>query len=74
MYTKEHYKKEILELMKSQGYNPVIVAKVTFSIFMNHQRDLDSCLYEKMLDIANMDMGQEFEMTETEFKEFIEKM
>jgi len=74
MYTKEIYKKEILQEIKDNGYNPIMIAKITYKIFMKHQREMDQEVYEKLLDIANMEMGPEFEMTEEEFNQFLKKM
>lgn len=74
MYTKEIYKKEILQKIKDNGYDPNTVAKLTYNIFIKHQREMDHEVYEKLLDIANMEMGPEFEMTEEEFNQFLQKM
>lgn len=74
MYTKENYKREILQAIKEKGYNPNFVAKRTYQIYMNHIREIDRELREKLLDIVNMEMGAEFEMTEEEFNQFLQKM
>lgn len=74
MYTKEIYKKEILQAIKDNGYDSNTVAKITYKIFMKHQRDMDHEVYEKLLDIVNMEMESEFEMTEEEFNQFLQKM
>jgi hypothetical protein len=41
MYTKENYKKDILELLQRDGYRPVAVAKATYEIFINNQKNID---------------------------------
>lgn len=74
MYTKEIYKKEILQKIKDNGYDPNTIAKITYDIFMKHQLEMDNEVYEKLLDIANMEMGTEFAMTEEEFNKFLKKM
>lgn len=74
MYTKRDYKNEILRIVQEQGYNPSVIGNLTYKIFMTHQRDIDNVLYEKLLDITNMEMGPEFEMTEEEFKKFLDEI
>ena len=72
-FTKEMYKSEIKKFCES-GYDPISVGKRTFSIFFEHQGDLDSKFREKLLDIAVMEEGPEFAMTEKEFYEFLDNM
>lgn len=74
MYTKDIYKTEIINLISEKGYDPVLIAKRTYELYMNHMREIDRELREKLLDIANMEMGAEFEMTEEEFNDFLNKI
>ncbi len=74
MYTKDVYKAEIIKLISDKGYNPILVAKRTYELYMDHVREIDRELREKLLDIANMEMGPEFEKTEDEFKDFLDKI
>lgn len=73
MYTFNDYKKEIMQLVEKDGYDPVAVAKKSYFLFMHHQRDIDRKLYDILLDMANMDMGSEFELTKEEFIEYLKK-
>ena len=74
MYTKYNFKNDAKKMIKSSGYDPVKMAKMAYGKFSEHQRDIDNELYEKLLDIANMEIGKEYEMTEEEFKKFLEEM
>lgn len=74
MYTKETYKKEILQVIKENGYDANRIAKITYKIFMEYQREIDDKLYEILLDIANMEMGPEFEMNEEKFNQLLQEM
>lgn len=74
MYTKESFKKEIREFIEKSGYDSDLVAKKAYQIYSEHIRDIDRELRDKLLDIANMDMGPEFEMSEDEFNEFVKNM
>ncbi len=62
-----------MQLIEKDGYDPVIVAKKSFFLFMNHQKDIDRNLYNILLDLANMEMGPEFELTKDEFLDYLEK-
>ena len=74
MYSKENYKKDVNYFIQKNGYIPAEIGKLTYKIFINHQRDIDDSLYDKLLDIANMEMGEEFEMSEEEFNTFLKKL
>lgn len=74
MYTKESFKKEICEFIEKNSYAPDLVAKKAYQIYSEHIRDIDKELRDKLLDIANMDMGPEFELSEDEFNEFLKNM
>lgn len=74
MYTKEAYKSQIKTFIQERGYDPSEVAKRTFQLFTMHRHDIKDDLYEKLIDIFTMEAGPEFEMTEEEFKEFINNM
>jgi hypothetical protein len=73
MYTKSDYKKDIITFINKNGYDASLVAKRTYEIFMSHQRNIDEHLYDLLLDISNMDMGDEFELTEADFISFLNK-
>jgi hypothetical protein len=74
MYTKNMYKENIFNFIKNNGYDAKIISKETFKIFCDHQKDIDDILYEKLIDIFTMEEGPEFEMTEEEFRKFINKL
>ena len=74
MYSKELFKKEIKLYIDKNGYEPAHVAKQAYQIYETHVRNIDHDLREKLLDIANMDMGPEFELTEEEFNLFLESI
>lgn len=73
MYTKDAYKIEMNKLISHKGYHPALIANRTYEIYIDHAREIDRELRERLLDIANMEMGAEFEMTEEEFKKFIDE-
>lgn len=73
-YTKTMFKNEILLFMRVNGYEAANIAKFTSKMYFLHQADLDLALREKMLDIMTMEDGPEFEMTENEFNEFLDKI
>ena len=74
MYTIENYKDEINKIINLNGYDPIIVAKKTYKIYFNHIREIDKNTRDILLDIATMEDGPEFEMTETEFNQFLQKI
>jgi len=74
MYTKNDFKIEIKKVINDNGYDAEIIAKETYKIYVEHVREIDRELREKLLDIATMEMGPEFEMTEKEFMDFLDKM
>jgi hypothetical protein len=74
MYTNEMYKIEIERFIKVKGYNSSIVAQKTFDIFLEQGGFVDKNLYNKLIYIFTMEEGPEFEMTEKQFYEFLEKM
>jgi len=74
MYTKEIYIKEIKDWIKKNGYDAEKVGNITFDIRRKHWRETDRKLYDALGDIAAMEGGPEFELTEQQFYEFLEKM
>lgn len=72
-YTKNMFKTELIELCKV-GYDPVTVAKKTSRLFHQHQSEIDLKLRNVMLDVMTMEDGPEFEMTEDEFKKFLDEI
>lgn len=72
-YTKNMFKAELIELTKNI-YDPVTVAKKVSTLFLNRQSEIDLELRDLMLDIMTMEDGPEFEMTEEEFKKFLDEM
>lgn len=74
MYTKADYKTEIEKLILVNGYVPTLIAKKSYEIYMDHVSDVDIKMRSILLDVATMENGPEFEMTEEEFKIFLEEM
>lgn len=74
MYEKEAFIRDINEFVTQHGYDPVLVAKKAYKIYEEHIREIDRNLREKILDVANMEMGPEFELTEKEFSDFLKKI
>ena len=72
-YTKDMFKTELITCCKT-CYNPVVVAKKASRIFHEHQSEINLELRSLMLDIMTMEDGPEFEMTEGEFKKFLDEM
>jgi hypothetical protein len=72
-YTKDMFKAELIAFCKA-SYNPVAIAKKTTKLFYEHQSEIDLDLWDKMLDIITMEEGPEFEMTEEEFRKFLDEM
>ncbi|OGT63806.1 MAG: hypothetical protein A3J38_08795 [Gammaproteobacteria bacterium RIFCSPHIGHO2_12_FULL_45_9] len=74
MYTKEMFKKDIQELISEKGYKPEKVGKKAFDLCMANIGEVDDELYNILMDVATMENGPEFEMTEEEFNQFLQKM
>lgn len=74
MYTKEMYIDEIKNWIKKNGYDAEKIANLTFDIRLSNGLELDDNLYNALGDIAAMEGGPEFEMTEKQFYEFLEKI
>lgn len=74
MYTKDDFKNELLNYISTHPYDPANIGNLAYDLFSEHIREIDSHLREKMLDIANMEMGSEFEMTREELLEFLDNM
>jgi hypothetical protein len=72
-YTKDMFKQEIFQKCIGK-YDPIKIAKVTSTILFKNRADIDIKLEEKMLDLMTMEDGPEFEMTEEEFNQFLQKM
>lgn len=66
------FKKDILK--SYNYYDPIIVAKTTSTILFKYRAEIDLDLEEKMLDLMTMEDGPEFEMTEEEFKKFLDEL
>ena len=74
MYTKNAYINDIRSFLADKEYDPALVAKKTYKIYIEHVREINPQLREKLLDITNMEMGQEFEMTQDEFMKFLNEL
>ncbi len=74
MYTKDIYKTEMKQLISKNGYDPKVIAKRAYEIYLDHMRDIDDEFRDKLLDVATMENGPEFEMTEKEFNNFLDEM
>ncbi len=74
MYTKEMYSKEIKDWIKKNGYNAEKIGNITFDIRSRYWRETNQKLYDALGDIAAMEGGQEFEMTEEEFYNYLDKI
>ncbi len=74
MYTKEIYIKKIKDWIKKNGYNAAKIGNITFDIRIEHSREIDDRLDDALGDIAAMEGGPEFEMTEEQFYEYLDKI
>lgn len=72
MYTKNDYKSDMKKLILDNGYIPNLIAKKSYEIYMDHASEINKKMRDVLLDIATMEDGPEFEMTEEEFKKFLE--
>lgn len=72
-YTKEMFKRDLSHFCNN-AYDPVKVAKAASLLLFKHRADIDLELEEKILDIMTMEDGSEFEMTEEEFKKFLNEI
>lgn len=74
MYTKDDYISDMKRLILVNGYIPSLVAKKSYEIYMDHASEIDKKMRDILLDVATMENGQEFEMTEEEFNNFLKKI
>ena len=72
-YTKEMFKSDLRKLC-GEKYDPRVIAKITSNILFSRRADIHIELEDKMLDLVLMEEGPEFEMTEAEFKDFMDKL
>ena len=72
-YTAHDFKRD-LEQELVNGFDVVRIARVAFSAYHEHSRDIGPDLYDKMMQIIVMEEGPEFELSEKELREFIDKL
>lgn len=74
MYTKNNYRSDMEKFILENGYIPTVIAKKSYNIYMDHASEIDKIMRDILLDVANMENGPEFEMSEEEFKKFLSEM
>ena len=74
MYTKDDYKADMEKLISDNEYDPILVAKTSYRIYMDNALRINKNIRGILLDVATMESGPEFEMTETEFREFLSEI
>ena len=73
MYTSADFRRD-LESEMDNGYDIVRIARFAFMIYQKHGGGLSQELDEKVLQVAAMEEGPEFEMTEDELRRFAKKL
>lgn len=67
-YTAKDFSRE-LEQELSKGYDVVRIARMAFSAYHDHCRDVSPDLYKKMFRVIAMEEGPEFELSEQQLWE-----
>jgi hypothetical protein len=68
-YTLRQFGSELLAEL-DRGYEVVRLARWAYSRYLAHSRNLEEGLREKIMQVVVMEEGPEFEMSETELREF----
>lgn len=63
-----------LEDATSHGYDVAAIARTAFSIYHLHGRDLSSEMDRMLLTLMAMEEGEEFELSESEFRLMLESL
>ena len=74
MYTKNDYRSDMEKLILENGYTPALIAKKSYEIYMDHASEIDKKMRDTLLNVATMENGPEFEMSEEEFKKFLSEI
>jgi hypothetical protein len=69
-YSGRDFGKE-LEQELSKGYDVLRIARMTFSAYQEHCREVSSALYKKMFQVIAMEEGPEFELSERQLWELV---
>lgn len=56
------------------GFNPIRIAKVAFKIYHQHALEITPAMKDVLLTLMVMEEGPEFELSEVEFLEIIDKV
>jgi hypothetical protein len=72
-HIRHDYKKYMEKLILTRGYDPVLIAKKTYEFYVDHASyiNINSPMHDILLDVATMENGPEYEMTEEEFKKIL---
>lgn len=65
---------QALEQELSKGYDVVRIARMAFSAYQDHCREVSPDLYKMMFQIIAMEEGPEFEFSEQELQEFAKNL
>ena len=68
---------ELLKILEEElraNYDPIKIAKICFLFYNNYLPSIDDKLMDFLLRLVVMEEGEEFEMTEKEFRTFIEQL
>lgn len=72
-YTAKDFGRE-LEQELSKGYDIVRIARMAFSAYQDHCREVSPDLYKKMFQIIAMEEGPEFKLSEQQLREFAKNL
>jgi hypothetical protein len=69
IYTRKQFGVDLLEEI-SRGYDAIRVARWSYARYLERCQALEVGLREKIMEVVAMEEGPEFEMSETELREF----
>jgi hypothetical protein len=72
-YTKKEFKRDMLKELE-KGYDPVHFVEKAWSIFSADQRNFTGNFRDEIMTVIVMEEGPEFEMTEEQFRDFLDKL
>ena len=72
-YTPDDFRNDLICEIE-RGYDPVRVAQVAFGIMQDLGAKISTEYHNEILGVAVMEEGPQFEMTETQLREYLDRM
>ena len=72
-YTAKDFKRDMLNELK-KGYDPYKIGHAAWMIYFNEGINIDDGIDNKIMTILVMEEGPEFQMTEEQFREFLDNL